>query len=60
MNKELAADTNLSHYRVVSKLGTGGMGEVSTCTLMDFRIVGGARYRCGRFDPAQTLVFRPA
>jgi serine/threonine protein kinase/Flp pilus assembly protein TadD len=28
MNKELSANTNLSHYRIVSKLGAGGMGEV--------------------------------
>ena len=28
VNKELAANTNLSHYRIVSKLGAGGMGEV--------------------------------
>ena len=28
MNKELAANTILSHYRIVSKLGAGGMGEV--------------------------------
>ncbi len=27
-NKELEANTNLSHYRIVSKLGAGGMGEV--------------------------------
>ena len=26
--KELAADTKLSHYRIVSKIGAGGMGEV--------------------------------
>lgn len=28
MNQELAADTTLSHYRIVSKIGAGGMGEV--------------------------------
>jgi eukaryotic-like serine/threonine-protein kinase len=28
MNKELLANTTLSHYRVVSKIGAGGMGEV--------------------------------
>ena len=28
MNKELEANTNLSHYRIVSKLGAGAMGEV--------------------------------
>jgi eukaryotic-like serine/threonine-protein kinase len=28
MNQELSADTTLSHYRIVSKLGAGGMGEV--------------------------------
>ena len=28
MNKELLADTNFPHYRVVRKLGAGGMGEV--------------------------------
>ena len=25
---ELTRDTNLSHYRIISKLGAGGMGEV--------------------------------
>ena len=28
MNKELAVNTALSHYRIVSKIGAGGMGEV--------------------------------
>src|SRR5467141_5002163 len=28
MNKELAANTTLSHYEIRSKLGAGGMGEV--------------------------------
>ena len=28
MSKDLAADTQLSHYRIVSKIGAGGMGEV--------------------------------
>lgn len=28
MNKELSANTHLSHYRIVSKIGAGGMGEV--------------------------------
>ena len=28
MNKELATNTTLSHYRIVSRIGAGGMGEV--------------------------------
>src|SRR5882724_8117904 len=28
MNKELEANTTLAHYRIVSKIGAGGMGEV--------------------------------
>ncbi len=28
VNKELSANTYLSHYRIVAKLGAGGMGEV--------------------------------
>src|SRR5678815_4832838 len=27
MNKELTTNTTLSHYRIVSKIGAGGMGE---------------------------------
>src|SRR5215467_7559130 len=28
MNQALAANTQLSHYRIIAKLGAGGMGEV--------------------------------
>ena len=28
MNRELSANTILAHYRIVSKIGAGGMGEV--------------------------------
>src|SRR5467141_1092396 len=28
MNKELSANTTLSHYRIVSRIGAGGMGEL--------------------------------
>src|SRR6476646_4644413 len=28
MVKELASNSNVSHYRIVSKIGAGGMGEV--------------------------------
>jgi hypothetical protein len=29
MSKELQTDTTLSHYRIISNLGAGGMGERS-------------------------------
>jgi serine/threonine protein kinase len=28
INKELSADSILTHYRIVSKIGAGGMGQV--------------------------------
>jgi serine/threonine protein kinase len=28
MTRELSANANLSHYRILSKIGAGGMGEV--------------------------------
>ena len=28
VNRELSANTNLSHYRIISRIGAGGMGEV--------------------------------
>ncbi|HET8677089.1 MAG TPA: protein kinase, partial [Blastocatellia bacterium] len=28
MDRELAINSNLSHYRIVAKIGAGGMGEV--------------------------------
>src|SRR5256886_12518439 len=28
MDKQLSVNTTLSHYRIVSKIGAGGMGEV--------------------------------
>ena len=28
MNKELETNMNLSHYRIIEKIGAGGMGEV--------------------------------
>jgi serine/threonine protein kinase len=28
LNKELSANTHLAHYRIVSMIGAGGMGDV--------------------------------
>ena len=34
MNIELARNTNLSHYRIVSKIGVGGMGHGHTTAIL--------------------------
>ncbi|MEW6128168.1 MAG: hypothetical protein AB1757_14095 [Acidobacteriota bacterium] len=32
MSQELAINTALAHYRIVARLGAGGMGEAQPCT----------------------------
>ena len=49
MNQELSANTTLSHYRIVSKIGAGGMGEVYLArdTKLDRKVVEDSACRYG-------------
>jgi hypothetical protein len=38
MNQALSADTFLWHYRIVSRIGAGGMGEVYRCRTRPTRV----------------------